>query len=185
MSWQAKKTASSAQARVTQSVDCYLSLMRRYQVPYLPHAMRTDHHVVGIVRQTDHPTVEIQRQIRPNNSTPHRLAKIGTEQFGTIHTAFGRIWIVEQDTPAQFMDHQDASQLRMTATYSDVTNLVTPGPITTDGLHQRCAVTQPDIEAPHTLSASQMKYWTMNSRGVQAHQHRIIRRHNRSHSVDR
>ena len=49
------------------------------------------------------------------------------------------------------------------ATYSDVTNLTTSGPNTADGLHQSYAMTRPDIEVPHTRSASQMKYWIMNS----------------------
>ena len=35
-------------------------LMRRRQIPYLPRATRTDHHVVGIERRTDHPVVEIK-----------------------------------------------------------------------------------------------------------------------------
>ena len=51
--------------------------MRKHQTPYLPHTMRTDHHVVGIVRRTDHPVVGIKQQLRLNNSPPHRLAKIG------------------------------------------------------------------------------------------------------------
>ena len=157
MSWQPKNTASSAQPRVTRSADCYLSSMRRHEIPYLPHAMRTDHPVVGIIRRTDHPVVGMKRQLRPNNSPPHRLAKTGTEQLGTIHTTFGRNWTVEQDTPDRSTDREDASLLGMTAAYSDVTNLVTPGPITADGLHRRCAATWPDIEAPHTLSASLMK----------------------------
>ena len=157
MSWQPKNTASSAQPRVTRSADSYLSSMRRHQSPYLPHAMRNDHHVVGIVRRTDHPAVGIKRQLRPNNSPPHRLVKTETKQLGTIHTTFGRTWIVGQDTPDQSTDREDAFRLATTATYSDVTNLVTPGPITAGGLHRRCAATRPDIEAPHTLSASPMK----------------------------
>ena len=49
------------------------------------------------------------------------------------------------------------------ATYSDVINLTTPGPNITDGLHQSYATMRLDIGVPHTLSASQMKYWIMNS----------------------
>ena len=91
--------------------------------------MRTDHHVVGTVRWTDHPAVGIKWQLMSNNSPPHHLAKIGTEQLGTIHMTFGRSWTVEQNTPDQSTDREDASRLGMTATYSDVTNLVIPGPI--------------------------------------------------------
>ena len=99
--------------------------------------------MVGIVRRTDHPAVGIKRQLRLNNSPPHRLAKTETEQLGTIHTNFGRTWTVEQDTPDQSTDRKDASLLGMIATYSDVTNLITPGPITTDGLRRRCTVSGP------------------------------------------
>ena len=76
---------------------------------------------------------------------------------------FGRNWTGEQDTPDQSMDRGDAFRLATTATYSDVTNLTTPGLNAADGLHQSYATTRPDLEAPHTLSASQMKYWITNS----------------------
>ena len=56
------------------------------------------------------------------------------------------------------MDREDASRLGTMTTYLGMTNLVTPGLITADALHQRCAVMLPNIEAPHTLSVSQMKY---------------------------
>ena len=51
----------------------------------------------------------------------------------------------------------------MMAIYSDVTNLVTPGPKTADGLHRSYVAMRPDIEAPHTLFASLTKSWNMNS----------------------
>ena len=71
--------------------------------------MRTNHHAVGIVRRTDHPVVGIKWQLRPNNSPPHRLVKTGTEQLETIHTTFGKSWTVEQNTPDQSTDREDAS----------------------------------------------------------------------------
>ena len=49
------------------------------------------------------------------------------------------------------------------ATYSDVTKLTTSELNAADGLHQSSAAMRPAIEAPHTLSASQMKYWITNS----------------------
>ena len=49
------------------------------------------------------------------------------------------------------------------ATYSDMTNLVTHGPKTADRLHPSYVVILPDIEVPHTLIASLMKPWIMNS----------------------
>ena len=163
MSWQPKKTASSAQPRVTQSADCYLSLMRRHQIPYLPHAMQTDHHTTGIVRRTDHPAVGIKRQLRPNNSPPHYLTKTGMKQLGTLHTTFGRPGTIKQDTKDRSTDRTDVPQGTTMATYSDVTNLTTPGPNAADGLHQSYAAMRPDTEVPHTLSASRTRYWITNS----------------------
>ena len=100
--------------------------------------------------------VGIERQFKPN-SPPRHHGKIETKQFGVIHTTSGRPWIVEQDIPDRFTDHEDVPQHVMMATYSDVTNLVTPEPTTTDGLHRSYVATQLDIEAPHTLFASLMK----------------------------
>ena len=137
--------------------------MRRRRSTYLPRVMRNDHHVVGTGRLNGHPTVGIKRQLRSNSSPPHRLAKTGTDQLGTIHTIFGRNWTIKQDTPDLYTDREDVSILGTKATDSDVTNLITPGPITTDGLCRRCAVTRPAIEAPHTLSASQTRCWITNS----------------------
>ena len=126
--------------------------MRWQQIPYLLRTMRTEHPAIGI-----------KQQLRPNSSPPNRLAKTGTNQLETIHTIFDRNWTIEQDTPDQSTDRKDASLLGMTATYSDVTNLITPGPITADGHHRRCAMTRPAIEASHTLSASQVRCWITNS----------------------
>ena len=69
----------------------------------------------------------------------------------------GRTWTVEQSIPDQSTDREDASRLGMMATYSDVTNLVTPGLKTADGLHRSYVAMRPDIEAPHTLFASLTK----------------------------
>ena len=45
----------------------------------------------------------------------------------------------------------------MMATYSGVTNLATPGPLTADGLHRSYVAMRLDIEASHTLFASLTK----------------------------
>ena len=125
--------------------------------------MRTDHHAVGIVWRTDHPAVGIKRQLRLNSSLPHRLVKIETEEFGVTRTTSGKFWTIEQDIQDRSTDREGVPRGMTTATYSDVINLTTPGPNTADGLHQSYATTRRDIEAPHTLSASQMKYWITNS----------------------
>ena len=158
MFWQQKNTASDAQPRVTQNEDCYLSSTKRHRSPYFPRVMRpTEHYAVGTVRRTDHLVVGIERQLKPNSSLPHRHEKIETKQFGVIHTTSGRPWIVEQDIPDRFTDREDVPRHVMMATYSDVTNLVTPGPKTADGLHRSYVAMWPDIEAPHTLFASLTK----------------------------
>ena len=70
---------------------------------------------------------------------------------------FDRTWTVEQDTQDRSMDREDVPRHATTATYSDMTNLATPGPKTTNGLHRRYVAVWPNIEAPHTLFASQTK----------------------------
>ena len=109
------------------------------------------------MRLTDHHAVGIKRQLMPNTRPPYLAVKAGTKQLGITHMTSGRTWIVEQDTQDQSMDREDVPRHATTATYSDVTNLVTPGPITIDGLHQSYVATRLDIEAPHTLFSSLMK----------------------------
>ena len=122
-----------------------------------PEPIPPSRNAVERVRRTDHHVVGIERQLRTNNSLPHRLVKIETKQLGVTHTTSGRPWIVEQDIPDRYTDCEDIPRHVMMATYSDVTNLVTPEPTTVDGLHRSYVATWPDIEAPHTLFASLMK----------------------------
>ena len=42
----------------------------------------------------------------------------------------------------------------MRVTYSDITESTTPGPNTISGVRRRCFIVWPNIEEPHTLSAS-------------------------------
>ena len=131
--------------------------MRKRWSIYLPHAIRINHHVVETGWRNGHPAVEIKRQLRPNSRPPHHPIKIGTEESEVICTTSDRPWIVEQDTQDRSTDHEDVPRHATTATYSDVTNLATPGPKTANGLHQRYVAVWPNIEAPHTLFASQTK----------------------------
>ena len=119
--------------------------------------MRNDHHVVETGRPTGHPAARIKRQLRPNNSLPHHLVKIETKEFGVTRTTFGRSWTIEQDIQDRSTDREDAPRHVTTATYLDVTNLVTLEPITIDGLHRSYVAMRPDIEVPHNLFASLMK----------------------------
>ena len=121
--------------------------MMRRRSPYHHRAMRlTDHHVVGI-----------KRQLKPNTSPPHLAVKAEIKQLGVIHMTFGRTWTVERDILDRSTDREDVPRLAMSATYSDVTSLVTPDPKTADELHLSYVATWPNIEAPHTHSASLTK----------------------------
>ena len=113
--------------------------------------------MVGTMRLTDHHVVGIKRQFKPNNSPPHPKEKIDIKQLGVIYTTLGRTWIVEQDKPDRSTDREDVPRHATSATYSDVRSLVTPGPKTADGLHLSYVATWPNIEAPHTHSASLTK----------------------------
>ena len=112
--------------------------------------MRNDHHVVETGRPTGHHAVRIKRQLMPNNSLPHHPAKIKTEEFGVTRMTSGRPWTVEQDIQDRSTDREDVPRGTTTATYSDVTNLTTPGLNAADGFHQSYAAMRPGIEVPHT-----------------------------------
>ena len=116
--------------------------------------MRNDHRMVETGRPTGHHAVRIKRQLRPNSSLPNRLAKIKTEEFGVTRMTFGRPWKIEQDIQDRSTNPKNVPRGTKTATYSDVTNLTTPGPNAADGLHQSYAATRHGTEVLHTLSAS-------------------------------
>ena len=153
MSWQPRNTASNAQPKVTRSVNCYPNLTTRPSSPYHRHVMRlTDHHMAGT-----------KRQLKPNTSPYYLAVKVEMQQLGDIHMTYGKTWTVEQVRPDRSTDCEDVHRHTTTATYSDVTNLATPGPKITNGLHRRYVAVWPNIEAPHTLFASLTKSWNMNS----------------------
>ena len=109
------------------------------------------------MRLTDHHVVGTKRQLKPNTSPPHLTIKAEIKQPGVIHMTFDKTWTVEQDIPDRSTDREDVPRHVTTATYSDVTNLVTSGPKTVDGLHRSYVAMWPDIEAPHTHFASLTK----------------------------
>ena len=109
------------------------------------------------MRQVDHNLVRIKRQLKPKTRPPHLTVKARIKQVGVVHTTFDRTWTVEQDTQDGSTDREDVPRHAMTATNSDVTNLATPGPKTANVLHRRYVAVWPNIEAPHTLFASQTK----------------------------
>ena len=122
------------------------SMTRRWS-PYHPRT----------TRPTDHHTVRIKWQLKPNTRPPHLAVKARIKQLGVVHTTVDRTWTVEQDTQDRSMDRENVHRHATTATYSDVTNLATPGSKTANRLHQRDVAVWPSIEAPHTLFASQTK----------------------------
>ena len=111
--------------------------------------MRNDHHVVETGRPTGHHAVGIKRQLRPNSSLPNHPAKIKMKEFGVTRMTIGRPWTVEQDIQDRSTNREDVPRDTTTATYSDVTNLTTPGP--------NAAATRPGTEAPHTPYALPMR----------------------------
>ena len=109
------------------------------------------------MRPTDRHVVGIKRQLGPKTRLSHLAIKAGIRQLGVIHMTFAKTWTVEQDIQDRSTDHESVPRHARTAIYSDVTNLVTPGPKTADGLHRSYAAMWPDIEASHTLFASLAK----------------------------
>ena len=109
------------------------------------------------MRLTDHNVVRIKRQLKPNTGPPHLSVQARIKQLGDVHTSVNGTWTVEQDTQDRSMDRGDVLGHATTATYSDVTNLATPEPKTTNRLHRRYVAVWPTIKAPHTLFASQTK----------------------------
>ena len=139
--------ASSVQPKATRSANYYLSSMMKHRIPCHYRAMRL----------TNHHAVRIKRQLKPNTSPLHLTVKAEIKQLGDIPTTCGKNWTIMQDILDRSTDREDMPRHVTTATYSDVTSLVTPGPKTADGLHPSCVATWPDIEAPHIPSASVMK----------------------------
>ena len=109
------------------------------------------------MRQVDHNLVRLKRQFKPNYKPPHLTIKARTKQLKVVHTTVNRAGVVKQDTQERSTDHKATPRHATMATYSDVTNLATPELKTANGLRQRYAAAWPNIEAPHTLYASQMK----------------------------
>ena len=109
------------------------------------------------MRLTGPHVVGTKRQLKPNTSPAHLAVKAEIKQLGVIHMTFGRTWTVEQDIPDRSTDREDVSRHVTTATYSDVTSLVTPRPKTADGLHRSYVAMWSSIEALHTLFVSQEK----------------------------
>ena len=109
------------------------------------------------MRQVDHNLVRIKRQLKPNTRPPHLAVKARIKQLRVVHTTFDRTWTVEQDTQDRSMGREDVHRHATMPTYSDMTNLDTPGPKTASGFHRRYVAVWPYIEAPHTLFASLMK----------------------------
>ena len=110
-----------------------------------------------IMRLTDHHVAGTKRQLKPNTS-PHYLAvKTETQQLGDTHMTCGMTWKTEQVRPDRSMDRGGVPRCATMAIRPDVTNITTPGPKTADELHPSYVATWPDIEVPHTPSASLMK----------------------------
>ena len=115
--------------------------------PYHRHTMR---------QVTDN-SVRIKRQLKPNTRPPHLAVKAGTTQVTITQTTCSGIWTIEQDTQDRSTDRESMPRHATMAIYSGVTNLATPEPKTAKGLLRSYVAVWPNIEAPHTLFASQTK----------------------------
>ena len=119
----------------------------RHWSPYHHRVMRLiDHHAAGI-----------KRHLKPNTNPSYLTIKVEIKQLGDTHMTYYRTWTVEQDMQDRSTDREDMRRHATVATYSDVVNLATPGPKTAKGLHRRYVAVWPNIEALHTLFASQTK----------------------------
>ena len=121
--------------------------MTRRQSPHQHHTMR----LIG------HRAVGIKRQPELKTRLSHLAVKAGIRQLRAIHMTFVKTSTVEQDIQDRSTDREDVPRHAMTATYSDVTNLATPGPKTANGLRRRYVAVWPNTEALHTLFALQTK----------------------------
>jgi hypothetical protein len=110
-----------------------------------------------MMRLTDHHVAGTKRQLKPNTSPYSLAAKAETQQPGAIHMTCGRTWTIEQVSPDQFTDRGGMPRRAMTAIKPDMTHITAPVPKTADELNPNYVATWPDIEAPHTPSASLMK----------------------------
>ena len=147
MSWQPRKTTSSAQPKVTRSANCYPNSMTRRWSPSYQRIMRlTDHHVAGT-----------KRQLKPNTSPHYLVVKTETQQPRDTHMTCGMTWKTEQVRPDRSMDRGGVPGCAMMAICLDMTNITTPGPKTADDIHLVYAATWIDIEVPHTPFAALMK----------------------------
>ena len=109
------------------------------------------------MRQVDGNPVRIKRKLKPNSRPPYLAVKARITQLVVVQTTSDGTWTVEQDMQDRSMDREGMPRNMTTATYSDVTNLATPEPKTTNGLLRSHVALWPNIEAPHTLFASLMK----------------------------
>ena len=109
------------------------------------------------MRQVDDNPVRIKMQLKPNSRPPYLAVKARITQLVVVQTTFDGTWTVEQDTQNRSTDCEGMPGHATMATYPDVTNPATPEPKTANGLLRSYVAVWPNIEAPHTLSASPMK----------------------------
>ena len=115
--------------------------------PYHRHTMR----------QVTDKSVRIKKQLKPNTKPPHLALKARITQLTIVQTTCSGTWTIEQDTQDRSTDRESMLRHATMATYSDVSNLATPDPKIAKGLFRSYVVVWPNIEVPHTRSASLMK----------------------------
>jgi hypothetical protein len=109
------------------------------------------------MRLTDHHVAGTKRQPKPNTCPYYLAVKAKTLQLGNKHMTCGETWRTEQVGPDQSTDRGGMPWRATTAIKPDITIITAPGLKTADELNPNYVATWPDIEAPHTPSASLMK----------------------------
>ena len=143
-SWPPKNTALVAQTKATQRVGGSLNTMAGR---WSPHHHRT-------MRRAGHSSVQTKQQPKQSNIPTHPAVKSREKQLeGTLVTST-KTRRIEQGAQDRCTDHGDTPRPTMMVTHSDTTEPTTPGPNSVSGVRRRCFIVWPNIEEPHTLSAS-------------------------------
>ena len=107
------------------------------------------------IRLTDHPVVAIERPLGPSIDPYPGIARKAHGHRGTLQTCV-TYWRIRQENQDRSMDHVGVPRYVMTIVAPDTVRPAGPNKI--DQAPLSSVVISPSTEAPHTLSASQMKY---------------------------
>ena len=147
-SWPPKNMALAAQTKATPRVGGSLNTMAGRWSPYQHR----------IMRRTDHSLVQTKQQPKQSTIPTHPVVQARIKQLGGTLATSNKTWRVEQDKQNQHPDRGDMPRPVMTITSLVPTDPTMLGPKTISGVRRRCFTVWPNIEEPHTLSASLTRY---------------------------